>query len=218
MTAIYSNELQAAYNYSTLANLSTDQAESKNMNTLLTEFMSEGSLQGDAWKSVQAKLSEYSNVLNQRFTVAQSLSEAISKALGILIDYIEEYPYLDYDELKDIKIAREESLSKIEEIRGQLDAKEYVVIKKAENEGEEDTWGYAYVVKEPQRTYLEERINEIEVEILKIDKLIEKLEGLEAVYNEAESILEAAFAEVDRFGTAVAQITPSSPVQYVPVS
>jgi hypothetical protein len=57
-------------------------------------------------------------------------------------------------------------------------------------------------------TKLEENIRELQL-------LIEKLEGLEAVYAQAQAVLDSAFAGVDGFGSNVSNIVPNNKVVYV---
>ena len=74
-----------------------------------------------------------------------------------------------------------------------------------------------YKVTGEERINLIRNVNEIKKSMEEIKLLIDKLNGLEAVYNEAKGILDTAFEEVKEFGITVSSITPSETVHYVSV-
>ena len=101
---IYSDELNAALNFSTFSDLSADGQESNQMAHSLTEFITQSSskLQGEQWNAAYNKLAEYNELLNKRITLASSLGSAIKEAIQMLLDYMEDYPSLDYSKYDEI--------------------------------------------------------------------------------------------------------------------
>jgi len=222
MEPIYLDELSAAIGSSTFSDLDRDCIESKDMKTLIDGFVSDsqGHLKGDSWLAVQAKLSEFSSAMDQRITLASNLSAAIQKAVQLLLDYIEDYPYLDYSELPKIEASYKQCESDIASIKSALAAKKTEQFKVGEDEEGKPIYDSheVYVIQGSARDELSARITEIEASMVEIKKLIEKLNGLEAKYNEAKAILDEAFAEVENFGISVSSIEASKPVQYVPAN
>ncbi len=226
MEPIYLDELSAAMGSTTFSDLATDYRESSDIKSTIDGFVSgsQGRLQGDSWNAVQAKLSEFSSAMDQRMTLANNLSEAINKALQLLLDYMEDYPYLDYSELPKIEESYRQCEADIASINAALSAKTTVSNIVGYDEDKKPIYGnppsYEVFVISDQgtRDNLAKRITEIETSMKEIQKLIDKLNGLEAKYNEAKAILDEAFSEVQNFGITVSGIEPSPIVHYVPAS
>ncbi len=219
-TAIYMEELTAISGHSSVTNLKTDISETTDMLEIIDNFVadSEGHLQGDAWNEVQAKMSEFSTAFNARMTLADHLSTAIDQAIQLLTSYLEDYPYLDMGEYIKIDTAYKQCEQDIANIRAALAAKTKVETEEKDSEGNPKLVE-VYVISDSQaRADLNSRITEIEEAMVDIKKLLDKLDGLQEVYEEAKGILDAAFAEVSEFGISVSNIIPSEKVQYQPAS
>lgn len=217
MNAIYLDELLAAQSYAAVSNLSLDVTETNNIKGILNEFVtdSQGRLQGDSWTEVQAKMAEFSAVFDKRISLANDLTTAVNDALNMLVEYIGDYPYLDYSEYEEISTSYHQCELDIASINAAL--AETVYVKVGENDDGSDKMDYVHKIQdEGVRKQLSGKIGEIEASMAEIKALLDKLDGLEEVYNSAKELLDAAFEEFDDFETSVSQITPSSKVEYIP--
>ena len=219
-TAIYMEELTAISGHSSVTNLKTDISETTDMLEIINNFVaySEGHLQGEAWNEVQAKMSEFSSAFNARMTLADHLSTAIEQAIKLLTDYLEDYPYLDMGEYDKIYTSYTQCEQDIANIKAALAAKTKVEVEDEKEKGKTKLVEIYVISDEQARTDLYNRITEIQEAMVDIKKLLDKLDGLQKVYDEAKGILDAAFAEVSEFGISVSEIVPSEKVQYQPVN
>ena len=212
MSAIYLTELTDALGCSAMGGLTADGTESGNIKGVIDEFVADPRLQGSAWDSVRAKLSEFSAAFEARMNLVSNLSAAINEALNLLIEYMGEDKYLNPEDLETIRATCESSKTTLATIGGLLAS---TTVYTDPETGEESS---VYVVADQgTRDALAAKMGELSEAIPEMERLIAKLEQFQEVYDKAVAILDAAFAEVDAFGTMVADIIPSEKVQYVPV-
>jgi hypothetical protein len=212
--AIYADELSAAKNSSVFSNLKIDAGESASIQSIISDFqtLAHGRLVGSMWDNAFAKLNEFSAALLKRIEVANNMSEAIQEAIRILNDYIGDYPYLDCSQLEAIKASKkqcENQISMIKQVMYSKTTQKYI-----DSNGEEKT-RQVNVYSDSEIAQFSLAITKLEENIRELQLLIEKLEGLEAVYAQAQAVLDSAFAGVDGFGSNVSNIVPNNKVVYV---
>ena len=210
MSKVYLDEISAALSSSTFSTLSQDNKDSGTVNTSINTFIDDSGtkLKGEQWDKVWTKLGVYQAALEERATVAQTLSDAISKALNLIKDYMDPYKMLDSSKIGEYRQQRQVCVDSIASLKSMLSETVTVSYKKTDG-----TTGYttkpAY-----DNSYIQSQIYLAEATLKELDKLIEKVEGLDAVYQEAEGILKAAYDDVLKFKQTVSAITPSGQYSY----
>lgn len=135
---------------------------------------------GDVWNLVVSRLDTFEKLYEQSVKYANFLEEAIEKAIAKIDAYMGDYTYLDESELP---AKRSALIAKQNELNGYL----------------------SYSDKKKKR--YQSKINTLQSEIAALKNDIEKLEGLKAVINEAEEIIEAALTQVyNEYGENVQNI------------
>ena len=210
MTKLYLDELDAALGGSTCSTLNQDSTDSKSVNEAINAFCenTSGKLSGEAWDKVRGKLSQYQTALGTRAELANKLSAAIEKALKLLKDYMGSDQMLDTSKLEEYKAAREECKESIATLNSMLTE---MVEKKVKNA--DGTYSTSYV-HAYDTSAVQAQISLAEDTLKELDRIIEKIEGLDAVYKEAESIMEEAYQEVLEFQKSISTITPSGKYVY----
>lgn len=210
MSKVYLDEINAALSSSTFSTLSQDNKDSGTVNTSINSFINDSGtkLKGDQWDKVRTKLGVYQTALEERMKVAETLSAAISKALNLIKDYMSPYQMLDSSKIGEYRQQRQVCVDSIASLKSMLTETVTVSYKK-----DDGTTGYttkpAY-----DNTYIQSQIYLAEATLKELDKLIEKVEGLDAVYQEAEGILKTAYEDVLKFQSTVSAITPSGKYSY----
>ncbi len=214
MPKIYLDEIDAVLGSGTCSSLSTDSQESKTTKDALTSYISDSksTLKGEQWDKSRAKMEAFSEALQTRIALAESLMEAIKKALTLLKDYLGEDSMLDTEQLPEYQKQREICVSSIEKLNAMLTETRQVPHTDAE--------GKTYYTTESvyDSATIQAQIDQAKQVLTELDRIIKKIEGLEAVYNEAMAILEEAFAGVQPFSGQVTAITPSGIFTYKPAS
>lgn len=204
MAKIYLDEINAALGFSTFDTLEKDTSDSSRLDKALDSYVSDSGtktkLAGDAWDQTRTKMGTYKDALATRASVAGTLSTAIKEALNLLKDYLGTDEMLDTEklpEMKEQKKACEDAISNLEAMLKET---------KVNDEGKTV---HVYNTDEvnAQLTLAKETLKEI-------DRLIEKIEGLDEVYNKAVAILDAAYESVLAFGKQVGAIKPSGKFEY----
>ena len=199
MTKLYLDELDAALSGSTLSTLNQDSKDSKSVNDAINAFCENtgGKLSGEQWDKVRGKLGQYQEALNVRIGLASNLAEAIEKALKMLKDYMGDDQMLDTSKLEEYKTERQKCVDSIATLNSMLNE---MVEKKVQNA--DDT------------SAIKAQISVAEDTLKELDRIIEKIEGLDAIYKEAEAIMEEAYQQVVAFSSNVEAITPSGKYVY----
>jgi DNA repair exonuclease SbcCD ATPase subunit len=188
MPKVYLSEITATLNSNIIPALNMDSQESQDTQTTVTSFLNDSpeKLKGDFWDKLRQKMeTSYSAALKTRVEVATNLAEAIKKALTLLKDYLGEDEMLDTDKLPEYKKQRQICLDAIEQLTAYAKDSRY-------NSKE-----------------LQEQISQAKETLAELDRIIEKIEGLEPVYNNAMQILQEAAAKIPPFENAVKDIKPS---------
>ena len=191
MEAIVVADLKETALSPVITSFSDDMDDARQLKDIIDNFSieSNGSIQGKMWDKIQSKLSLYSEALQVRIDSANILSEAINKALKILIDYIgDEYDSLDYTLLPDIEAQYE-----------QAKANYYMSCSQLDEDSDNNYKGL---------------MNGYKQQMDELDSKIEKLRILKEKYEEAESIITSAMASVNSKIVSINDIIPSSKVYF----
>ena len=214
MPKIYLDEIEAVLGSGINSSLTTDSTESKSLNDTLTSYIntSQSTLKGEQWDKSRAKMQTFNEALNTRIALAQKLGEAIQKALTLLKDYLGEDAMLDTEQLPEYQQKRQECQASIEKLTAMLSETRTVTHTGAD--------GKTYTTTEPvyDRATVQAQIDLANEILRELDRIIAKIEGLEAVYNQALAILEEAFAGIQPFQNQVTSITPSGIFTYKPAT
>ena len=188
-------------------------SSNNDMRKNISDFCSDTTmLVGETWQKIKGKVSEYGPLLSQRSDVASSLSGAISAAIKLLLDYLGDDPYLTpefADELLYRKQLAEESIASLQ---SKIDAT-YV------EEKTDDDGNITRVTRNVYNIFdireFRASITALEEDIAELNRLIEKISGLPAIYEEAKGIIEEAYAEIEKFSSNVLALQPSKTVTMV---
>ncbi len=178
MAKLYLDELEAALSFQGLKNLTTDVADADKMISTLDGFISGSTeyLSGDPWNGVRTKVESYKKAMESRKKIAGELHSSIEEGLKMLISYMGEYQMLDSSQLNDCITKRNECESTISSLRSKLST--------ATNTAS-----------------IRNQISAAESILEDLNKIIEKLEGLDGVYNKAMGIFESGNAGVSAFSS-----------------
>ena len=179
MAKLYLDELEAALSCQGVSNLVQDMEDSKKTNSCLTNFVSNSTstLEGETWDAVRNKIGEFSEALEARCSAASALHDAITQALNMLKDYMGEDQMLDSSKLGDCRAQKQECENTISSLKAKLSS------------STENTSSIRSQISSAEKT-LEE-----------LDRLIKKLEGLDAIYQQAQGVLESGYQEVISFSS-----------------
>jgi hypothetical protein len=202
MAKIYLDEINSALGFSTFDTLEQDVKDSGSANNSIDAYINESStkLSGEQWDKTRTKMGVYKDALSKRAEVAGILSEAIREALQLLKDYLGTDEMLDSEKLPELKEQRQACAEAIKNLQGMLNEKKT-------NDAGEEVPAYNNDEVRAQIALAEETLKEI-------DRLIEKIEGLDEVYNKAVDILDGAYQSVLAFGKTVSGIKPSGKYVY----
>ena len=206
--SINGNVLRTLLNSNALSSLSNDGINKNSTAVVLDDFIvNNTTLEGLQWDMIRQKLCKYSDLFQLRTTTATALSDAIKEAIGLLIDYLGEYDYLDTSELEEIKLSKLRCEENINTLENEMNS--MITVTKVIDGVETSEMDYKH--NESTREKLLSEINYMKYNVIpEIDKLIEKLEGLGDKYLEAMSIINTAFLDVKKFDDEVKSIVPSN--------
>lgn len=205
MAKIYSDELKATLASNTFDMFDAEASESKTLSDAISNFVesNKDKLSGAQYDEFRSKFEKFSEALAIRMALAASLGSAIKEAIQLLVDYIGEDTSLDSSKLDEYKRERETCANSIETLKGMLTATHQV-----ERNGEMVTEAKYNSAEINQKIALAEET------LAELDRIIAKVEGLDAVYAKAESILAGAFSQIDGFKSNVSSITPHGVYSY----
>ncbi len=210
MAKVYLDEIEALLGSTTFNTLSVDSQEATSVSDAITDFVSGSKAQliGDSWDNYRNKLETINEAMKARIALAKELGEAIQKALQLLKDYLGDDLYLDSDKLDAFKSQKqycENSIAKLNSMLSETTSVTY-----------QDTDGTTKVksVALYDTAEIRAQIATAEETLQELNRLIAKIEGLDAVYAQAEAILQAAFSGVDGFKNQVAGFMPDKTVSY----
>ena len=209
MTKVCMEDLDNGMADSTFKNLKNDNAESTKLKDSISEFTSDKErLKGEQWDTVKKKINEFQPLLEERGKVADKLIEAIKSAIGVLKEYLGDDQMLDTSQLEDYK----EEKRKVEQTISDLKAKLLETV----TEEVDDGAGGTETITKPKYNAddINKQIAAAEETLKELDRIIKKIEGLDAVYEKAMGIIEEAAAEVAKFQTDVEQVKPSGKFVY----
>lgn len=210
MAKIYLDEIDAFLSSGTIDTLTIDSKESTNINEAIDSFVtgSNGKLIGNHWDTYRTKFDSFSKALQTRIAVANKLGAAISEALQLLKDYLGEDQMLDSSQLDEYKKQRQTCQNSIDNLNSMLTQTTQVQYT--------DASGQVQTRTEPlyDANEIRSQIAVAQETLTELDRLITKIEGLDAVYNQAEGILKAAFGDIQTFQSEVEAIMPDPTYKY----
>ncbi|MBQ6817609.1 MAG: N-acetylmuramoyl-L-alanine amidase [Bacilli bacterium] len=189
--------------------------ELDNLNTMIS---SGTNFQGDIWKAVSGRLTEYSELMNLRIESADKLEAAMAKAIKLIIDYMGEYEELDDSKLPELKEKAEQIKQSILDAENIINATHNVSVPVDDGNGG-TTYKYViqYVYSASARTDAKNYITQARSLLIEINKEINKLENLPIVLAEAEQIINDALIEIyGSYGTRASNAVTGKTVSYIP--
>ena len=151
-------------------------------------------LQGDIWKQVNSKLDGYNDLLNMRIESNDKLEAAYEKALNLLNDYMEGYDELDDSRIDEYKTEVVNLKQENVDLQGKIDEmREECTV---DSDSGEETCVMIHCYNESERAEFHETIVQNTAKIEELNRLIDKLEGLAEVMNQAANIVNNAVSEI----------------------
>ena len=210
MAKVYYDELTAAMASDIFDRLEADKRESQAVKEVLSTFISSSQtvLTGQQYNSYRSQLATFNNALDQRMNLDEALSTNIRSALQLLIDYMDGDLYLDSSKLEEYMYYRELCVNSIDKLNYMLN--EMYEVRYT------DSAGRVQVTSTPvyDSNEVRQQITQAEEALTELDRVIVKVQGLDAVYAQAESILNSAFQGITPFGNAVTSIKPDGLFSY----
>lgn len=213
--SVHVDGLNTIKNSDTLKIISGDVERRKNVSSHLSNFMNDTvTLQGEQWNKERAKIGQYQQAFNKRGEVASKMIELINKAIQILLDYLGDDIYLDPSELEELKamvLKCENNISSLEDTINATKQETYT-----NSEGKLVTTTVS-VYSASQKAEFRRQIQELREIIKECKRLISKIEGLPAIYQQALAILAEIEPDLKGLNDMVTSIVPSQKVIYSPV-
>ena len=209
MAKVYYDELTAAMNSDIFDRLSADQQESRSLKDVISDFITGSSvLTGEQYDTYRSQLDTFNKTLDQRISLDENLSSSIKEALQLLISYMDGDLYLDSSKLNEYVYYRDICINSINKLYSMLN--ETYEVRYTGSDGK------TYVSQAPvyDSAEVKNQIAEAEKTLAELDRIITKVQGLDAVYAQAESILNSAFSGIAPFGSAVSSIKPDGLFSY----
>ena len=193
MARIYADELKATLSSNIFDLFSSEISESQRESEMITTFNEKSKmiLTGNQYDHFRTQLVSFNDAMTKRGVLADKMGTSIKQAIQLLLDYMEGYAYLDtskLDEYNRQKVNCINSINYLNTLLQQTNRNDYSVI--------------------------QENISLATSTMTELDKIIKKVEGLDAVYAQAEQILASAFSGIDPFKTAVSSIKPDGTYSY----
>lgn len=197
-------------------NFESERKSANDIKTAISNFTSNigSSLQGEAWNKVKEKLFEYNSLMDKRIDSAEKLELAITEAINLILQYMEDYDELDdtkFQELKDEIELIKRNINKCEEIYNATHE-----VKTKDDKGKEKKYTeYTYSVdaRNQAKKYIQEANEKLEL----INKELVKLEGLSEIINQAQDIINQALNEIySSYGVDVSKIVTGNSSSFIP--
>lgn len=210
MAKIYLDEIDAFLSSGTMDCLTADSKEGGTINEAILNFndASRFQLEGNNWDQYRSKLASFNEAMQVRMSVASKLGAAIQEALKLLKDYLGDDLMLDSSKLDEYKRQKQNCRDSIDKLNAMLN--ETTQVEQTDANGVKTTVTVAVYDAGDIRA----QISLAEETITELDRLITKIEGLDAVYQQAEAILQTAFSEVTAFQNQVSGIMPDATFSY----
>lgn len=209
MAKIYYDEISAALSSDIFDRLDADKQESTTLKGIVTNFISssKASLTGDQYDNFRTQFGTIMNALEQRIALAEKLSSCIREALELLLNYLDGDLFLDTSKLDEYIYNRNKCQRSLDRLKVML------------NETIETTYTvngqtYTRVEKKYNSAEIQAQITLAEATLAELERIIKKVQGLDAVYAQAEGILNSAFSGISPFGSSVSAIKPDGIFSY----
>ena len=216
MAVIVSEELELANNFKTFDQLKDDIESANSMNGVIDAFVENSStLKGETWDSVKSKMTLYKSALSNIANVSNILSEAISKALKELMDFISPYESLDTADIPKIQNEIKLSNTNIDNIIAEMNST--IPIEVEGKDGKKTTASVSLSESNPSRyNSLKADLTAARELLDNLTKQLDKLNQLEAKYTKVKADLDEAFASVEGMNANISQIVPTQEYIYQP--
>lgn len=210
MPKVYLDEIDAFLSSGTTDILTKDSTESNNVNEAIMEFvdLSKGKLVGTNWDGYRNKFSALNKAIQTRISLAKKLGAAIQEALQLLKDYLGEDQMLDTSQLQEYKKQRDICQNSIDNLNAMLT--ETTEVRYTDENGQTRITTTALYDANEVRA----QISQAQETLKELDRLITKIEGLDAVYSQAEAILQTAFSGIASFQSEVESVVPDATYSY----
>ena len=183
-----------------------------NLKSQINDLIANNAISAPSWELVKDRLADYSDLCDLRIKSAQMLEQAYADALKLIKDYVDPDEYLDDGEIPEYeaKIAKDEAeVKQLEQENAELAQVQCVPNTCSDGTtycGEDCSARDAAQAKIKQN---EAKIEALNAEITKFKAFVEKLEGLAAIMNQANEIVQNAIAQMeDMYGKKVDEISP----------
>ncbi len=178
---------------------------------VLNELINDPSVNGPGWDSVKKHLNNYNSYCDMRINAAHILQEAYKKSLNMIKEYMDPYTELDDSKIDELK----ENIFTQERIIQHLKTRANYYYYETRYEEGNVKYEYGYQVKVYPYKFLLNQIPAHEEIIDEIQKMLNKLEGLAPIMNEANQIIQDAIYEVNSlYNTPISQINPITVAEY----
>ena len=193
MARIYCDELRAALSSNIFDMLLAEANESQREMESIDTFNNAGKneLTGEKYDHFREQLGTMKEALSNRVNLATNLSNSIREALTLLINYLDNYQFLDSSKINEYNTYRTNCINSINYLNSLL---------QQQNRSDYNT--------------IYQNIETVNSTLEQLDKIIAKVEGLDAVYQQAQQILSEAFSGIDPFKVKVSEIKPDGLYSY----
>ena len=212
-SSIHVDMLRELLNSDSLKILSNEKESVNKMDIILNNFINDKvNLVGKEWDNVRNKLGKYEEIYKRRMIVVNSLVTTINSVVSILLNYLGDDLYLDISKLDEMREAKRKVEISIVEMEDAINSKTIInYIKEDGSIGTKEEYLYNY----EKRMEFQNNINLLRNDILpEINRLIDKIIGLEDVYNEVKLMMNNELSNVEKFALEVDSIIPSKKVSF----
>ena len=172
---------------------------------LINVFIDNNCMSGPGWDSIKNHISTYTTYCDLRIKAAEKLQEAYIKAIKMIKEYLYPYEGLDDSKIEELELEHTKLLKVIEDLKFKAERCVYVT--------QYDAWDkekkYGYQVKTYPNKHLLDRVPFYQEKADEIKEMIDKLNGLAGVMNEANKIVQDAMFEITKeYAAPIDNITP----------
>ena len=155
-------------------------------------------LVGEMWDMERQKLQRYNELLTQRANVEMQLQTALTEALQLIKDYMGDDADLDSAKLPELKNTVKQIERQIANIQAMM--RETKTVDTYDDEGK---WTGSYEVPALANAALQQQINELQPVLDEANRLVEKIEGLQAIMDRSQAIIDQAYSQLQQYEKAV---------------
>lgn len=194
------DEINGVLSSGVLTTLQNDSEESVATIGTINGFIdgSNNVLVGEMWDVERQKLQRYNELLTQRANVEMQLQTALTEALQLIKDYMGDDADLDSAKLPELKNTVKQIERQIANIQAMM--RETKTVDTYDDEGK---WTGSYEVPAHDNAALQQQINELQPVLDEANRLVEKIEGLQAIMDRSQAIIDQAYSQLQQYEKAV---------------